>query len=159
MRPEPQQCINAKALQVWRITGSLGSLLFWIVPMVYAVIMVKFKTPWWVLVPMLLIALAATVLAGVILPKIRWRQWRYEIGEQEIELKYGVFVIKRVLIPMVRVQHVNTEQGPFLRKYGLATVTVSTAAGAHEIPALSQEVADAVRDRISALARVADDDV
>ena len=60
---------------------------------------------------------------------------------------------------MVRVQHVDTEQGPLLRKYNLATVTISTAATVHGIPALDIEEAEEMRHAISRLARVADEDV
>ena len=60
---------------------------------------------------------------------------------------------------MARVQHVDTRQGPLLRHYGLSTVTISTAAGTHEIPALADDVAGILRDRISELARVVDEDV
>ncbi len=89
---------------------------------------------------------------------LRWKRWRYEIREQEIELQHGVFVIKRTLVPMVRVQHVDTKQGPILRKYHLSSVTVSTAATVHEIPALEMEEAEEIRLSISKLVRVADDD-
>jgi Uncharacterized conserved protein len=60
---------------------------------------------------------------------------------------------------MVRVQHVDTEQGPLLRHFGLSTVSISTAAGTHKIPALSDNVASSLRDAISELARVVDEDV
>jgi membrane protein YdbS with pleckstrin-like domain len=60
---------------------------------------------------------------------------------------------------MVRVQHVDTQQGPILRKYDLASITISTAATNHTIPALITSEADELRSRISTLARVAEDDV
>ncbi len=85
--------------------------------------------------------------------------WRYEVREHEVELQYGVFVVKRVLVPMIRVQHVDTSEGPILRKYKLANVTIATAATVHEIPALDVEKADQLRDYISQLAREAKEDV
>ena len=75
-------------------------------------------------------------------PKISWLRWRYEVRESEIELQHGLFIVKRTLIPMVRVQHVDTSQGPILRKYNLAGITISTAATNHTIPALVMEEAD-----------------
>lgn len=60
---------------------------------------------------------------------------------------------------MVRVQHVDTKQGPLMSKFVLASVTISTAAGSHEIPALKEEIADELRDHISILARVVEEDV
>lgn len=86
-------------------------------------------------------------------------RWRYEVRASEIELQHGLFIVKHTLIPMVRVQHVDTAQGPILRKYNLAGITVSTAATNHVIPALVTEEADELRNRISALAKVAEDDV
>lgn len=108
-----------------------------------------------------IIAAAVAINTGLqasIVPYIRWRHWRYAIDEHEIDLKRGILVITRTLIPIKRVQHVDTRQGPILRHYGLATVTISTAATTHEIPALSEEVADEARNRISNLARIAQDD-
>ena len=74
-------------------------------------------------------------------------------------MQHGVFVIERTLVPMVRVQHVDTTQGPLLRKYQLATIYISTAATRHEIPAIDLQEAEELRHSISALARVAEDDV
>jgi hypothetical protein len=44
-----------------------------------------------------------------------------------------------------------------MRAVGLSDVHISTAAGKHTIPALSDEDAAALRDRIATLARVTDD--
>src|SRR5699024_360874 len=76
-----------------------------------------------------------------------------------IYIQHGILVVSRILVPMIRVQHVDTKQGPILRKFNLASVTISTAATTHEIPALIEADASALRDRISTLARVDEDDV
>ena len=85
--------------------------------------------------------------------------WRYEVREQEIEIQSGLFVVTRTLIPMVRVQHVDTEQGPILKKYNVANISISSAATVHTIPMLELEEADMLRMKISELARVAEEDV
>ncbi|QGS67852.1 PH domain-containing protein [Oceanobacillus sp. 143] len=79
------------------------------------------------------------------------------ILEDEVCLQYGILVITQMLIPMARVQNVSTKQGPLLRRYQLATVSISTAAGVHDIPALSLEQAKELRDKIIKLAGVQDD--
>ena len=66
---------------------------------------------------------------------------------------------KRVLVPLVRVRHVETKQGPVLRAHGLASVTVSTAGESFEIPGLAEADAGALRDRAAELARLAKEDV
>jgi uncharacterized protein len=159
MRPEPQQRIHPRALPVWRWTGAFSSLFFWIPPVGYYFLHNQFGMIGWVTWILFSLALLLTILYTFVIPVVRWKRWRYEVQEHELDLKYGVLIVRRTLIPMVRVQHVDTTQGPLMRHYRLSNVTISTAAGTHEIPALSKEVADELRDRISALARVAEDDV
>lgn len=157
MRAEPRQRIDMRALKVWRLTGGVVSLFAWLLVLGVTGLTIRFGWLWMIPVGMAVLALLLSILQIVVVPTIRWRRWRYEVSENEVDLRYGVFVVTRTLIPMVRVQHVDTTQGPFLRIYNLASVTISTAAGQHEIPALAMEAADELRDRISELARVADD--
>jgi len=103
---------------------------------------------------------AGLVVAGVgvlAVPELRWRRWRYEIRDEEIDLRHGTVRITRTLVPMLRVQHVDTTQGPLDQALGLATVVVHTAAGTTTIPALTEGDAGRLRDRIATLARTADE--
>lgn len=156
---EPQKRISERALTVWKIAAGLHSLLVWLLAGGLIAITMIFDFPNWIIGAAISVAVVYSYLFIFLLPKLRWKRWRYEVREQEIELQYGVFIVKRTLIPMIRVQHVDTLQGPLLRKYGLSTVTVSTAATVHEIPALDMEEAENLRTSISRLARVADEDV
>ena len=108
-----------------------------------------------ILIPVVTLVLVVVWLGPV--PEIRYRRWRWEVTEVEVRLQHGLFIIERTVIPMVRVQHVDTSQGPIMRAFGLSEVKVSTAAGAHSIPALADEDAGSLRDRIAVLARVTDD--
>ncbi|MBP2243246.1 membrane protein YdbS with pleckstrin-like domain [Cytobacillus eiseniae] len=156
---EPQKRISSKGLIVWRIYGAIHSFFVLLVAGGAIALTIIFDWPIWIIgVALLVFALCAYVFI-VLIPTIRWKRWRYEVRENEIELQHGVFVMKRTLVPMIRVQHVDTQQGPILRKYQLATITVSTAATVHEIPALEVDEAEELRFFISKLARVADEDV
>jgi uncharacterized protein len=110
-------------------------------------------------VGVLLWALALVVVAvgGVALPLIRWRLWRYEVRDEEIDLLRGALVVRRTLIPMTRVQHVDTQRTVLSDLFELRSVTVHTAAGSHSIPALREGDAAAIRDRIALLAREPDE--
>ncbi|MGA9225202.1 MAG: PH domain-containing protein [Mesobacillus sp.] len=156
---EPQKRISERALTVWKISACLHSLVVWLIAGGLITLTVLFDWPYWIIGAALMVAALYSYLFIFLLPTLRWKRWRYEVREQEIELLYGVFIIKKTLIPMIRVQHVDTQQGPLLRKYRLSTVTVSTAATVHEIPALDMEEAEYLRTSISRLARVADEDV
>ena len=92
-------------------------------------------------------------------PRIQYATWRYDVTPTDVDLYRGVFVKKRTLVPLVRVQHVQTKQGPILRAHGLASVTVSTAGESFEIPGLAEDEAGRLRDRVAELARLAKEDV
>jgi uncharacterized protein len=102
------------------------------------------------------LAVAVVVLGGLILPLLRWRSWRYEVRDEEIDLLRGAVVVRRTLIPMARVQHVDTQRTPLSDLFDLRSVTVHTAAGSHSIPALRPGDAALIRDRIALLAREPD---
>ena len=109
----------------------------------------------WVL-PVLAAVLAAIMLV-VVVPDLRWRRWRYEIRDEEVDLQSGIVWTVRTLVPLARIQHVDTRSGPLERRLGLATVVFYTAAGANEIPELALSLAAGVRDRIAELTREHDD--
>ncbi len=97
---------------------------------------------------------AVALVAGTaVVPELRWRRWRWEVREHEIDLQRGILVVRRTLIPMARVQHVETERGVIGQLLGLSTVEIHTAAGSHEIPLLRDDDAGAIRARIAELAR------
>ncbi|OIJ15795.1 hypothetical protein BKP35_02040 [Anaerobacillus arseniciselenatis] len=159
MRPIPSQRISESALKVWRITGALQSLFYLVIPIGYYFIHNIFLWPASLLWLFIAVFIAITIVKTFVIPLLRWRRWRYEVYENEVDLQFGLIIVRRVLIPMIRVQHVDTRQGPLLRKYRLATVTITTAATVHQIPALSEERAANLRDRISKLATEAEEDV
>ncbi len=159
MRKEPMNRISKKGLRVWRIYGIFQTMIVLLFAVGAGFVNYFTANYWWVYIVDAIILMTLAYLLVYLFPKIRWSRWRYEVRDQEIELQYGLFVVKRTLVPMVRVQHVDTEQGPILRKYDLSSITISTAATSHVIPALVTAEADELRSRISVLARVAEDDV
>ncbi len=159
MRPAPQNRISNRALPVWRISAGMTSFFGWLIVIGIYLVIHFFNWPLWIFWISLILVFIETIVTVVIVPKLRWKRWRYEVHEHEIDIQQGVFVVKRTLVPMKRVQHVDTKQGPILRAYRLATVTIFTAATVHEIPALDIDEADELRDRISKLLLVDDHDV
>jgi uncharacterized protein len=158
VRKEPANRLSNKALSVWRITALLNMGIFFLLIIAFIVFSFIFSIPLWISVLLLLFWLISAVISIGYYPKLQWKRWRYEVFESEIEIQHGVFFVRRTLIPMVRVQHVDTHHGPLLRKFQLSSVTISTAATVHEIPALDEYKADILRDQISKLARVIDHD-
>lgn len=155
----PQKRISVRALPVWRITGLIIALFVWVLIIGGSIFVYMKELSFWLIVVGIFVGLLITLLFTYLIPFIRWKRWRYEVRDQEIELQHGVFFMKKTLVPMIRVQHVDTVQGPILRKYDLATITIATAATVHQIPAVDLNEAEDMRRAISQLARVAEEDV
>ena len=156
MKAEPAERLDPRAKTLWRITGTLGAL---------PLVVVGASASWSLLrvVPLLLgvlpllAALVLFVVLAAVVPDLRWRRWRYEIRDEEVDLQRGIIWVSRTLVPLARIQHVDTQSGPLQRRFGLATVVFYTAAGANQIPELSAPVAAEVRDRIADLTREQDE--
>src|SRR5690625_2614883 len=154
--------INRIALEVikaWKIIAAIYVSILWILTISIIVLYFIFDLPYWLIIISIVISGLSTYLFVTLLPKLRWRRWRYEIFDQEIYIQNGILIMSRTLVQMIRVQHVDTKQGPILKRFKLASITISTAATTHEIPALLEHDASELRDRISTLARVSEDDV
>lgn len=151
--------ISNRALTVWRITGVIKAGIEWLITGIAIFLIHFFNGPAWISWILMVLAGVFTCLHVFIFPTLRWRRWRYEVREEEVELEHGIFFRIRMMIPMVRVQHVETIQGPILRRFHLSSVIIVTAATHHEIPALEEREAEELRLSISTLARVAEEDV
>ena len=151
--------LSVKSKKVWIIQGIIISILTLIglVGLIWAAL--QFDWPKWIIVLAIVVCILEAFTAIYLSPKLQWEHFYYEIREQEVEIQRGIFVIKKTLIPMVRVQHVDVKQGPILKKYGLSTLTISTAATVHEIPALEEDIAEEIRHAISKLVKADEEDV
>lgn len=158
MRDLPDKSLAPKALTVWKISAGMESIFLFLIPLAYWGTMQVWNLPAWILYSLIGLAVFIAILDIFIIQTMKWNRWRYKVYENEVELMRGVFIVERVIIPMIRVQHVDTRQGPILRYYKLSSVTISTAATIHEIPGLQVEKADELRDQIAQLAREADPD-
>jgi uncharacterized protein len=83
-------------------------------------------------------------------PGVRYRHWRYRLGDDALELSFGPIIRTESVIPYFRVQHVDTSAGPIERKLGLANLKVHTASAATDavLPGLAAAEADAIRRRM-----------
>jgi len=159
LRNQPQYKIAFDAVKAWRISAVISMIVLWLAIIALLIFTIVFDFSYLFFIIAAIVGIVFLFLFIYLFPALRYRRWRYEIFEQEIYIQHGIMIRTRTLIPMIRVQHVDTEQGPILKKFQLATVSISTAAGKHIIPALLEEDASHLRDRISTLARVDEDDV
>ena len=157
--PLPEEIISKKAVHVWRISSTLSHLITLLI--LAGILFMQNYYDWasWIATIIYVIAgyvLIQTIYRVFIYPVYMQRTWRYRIDPEYIQLKYGALEQVHLLVPMIKVLHVSTTQGPILRKYGLATIKIGTTASSHEIPALPIQVAEELREKIAILAKVND---
>lgn len=155
----PEKRIDENAIKAWKITGVIwGALLFLVPGGLYA--MYEFAgLP--VIVPIIAgpVSVILFYLMVFVFPKFRWKRWYYNVDEDSVDMLRGIIFRKRTVVPINRIQHVDTKQGPIYRKFGLSSINISTAATTHEIPALDEETATQLRNIISELVRRVKEDV
>lgn len=154
----PKEHLDPRARTMWYVSDGIQCTIWVAIVAVAAGALLRFTdiTRWWVWLAAGVI-IAGSIVETAVSPAWKYRYWRYEIRDDEVDLQYGFMVKTRQLVPMSRIQHVDTRRSPLQQRFGLSSVVFFTAAGSMEIPALSQEVAADVRNRIAELAKVHDD--
>jgi membrane protein YdbS with pleckstrin-like domain len=146
--------LSERAVPYWRIQLALYAVPAAVVLTVLAVLLDLSPA---VAAAAVVVAWVAAIAVVAVVPPVRRRIWWYAIGAEEVDLREGLLVITRTVVPMVRVQHVDLHRGPISTRLGLAEIELHTAAGSVTIPALDHEEAERIRRQVSVLARVPDD--
>lgn len=145
-------------LKADRLKESISNAVFALLIAAYWIVA---KWQEWTLIPVwvcLALLLPSLIIFTWLVPKVHFERFRYELFQEELEIQSGLIFISNVLVPMVKVQHVEMESGPILRKFGLAKVLIVTAATTHKISGLKLEDAERLKQRIGVLARVDEKD-
>ena len=86
-----------------------------------------------------------------VVPARRYARWQYALGADRLRIVRGFLFYSDTVVPLGRIQHIDVHQGPIMRRFDLATLTVHTA-GNHNagvsLPGLRHEVAVAMRETI-----------
>ena len=103
---------------------------------------------------LLLIALA--VIGGLLVIWLVPRQIAaigYDVGADALTITSGLMFRQLVVVPYARMQYVDVQAGPLLRRFGLANVQLHTASAATDahIPGLEAQVAADLRDELARL--------
>lgn len=112
--------------------------------------------------PIIVVLIALCILvciARLVLILFEYKFYSYEITQDYVEIQKGFLVKKRTVIPFVRVQDIETEQGPLMRLASLCTLKLSTASESHTIEGLPLEYARQLREQAAEFARLAREDV
>lgn len=136
-------------LWVMRIHGAINTLALCGLSLVAEFFLAR-ETP----LPFGIVLGPVAVLAGLawlVLPGRRFRAWGYSHEPDELMLAHGVMTRMETVVPLFRVQHIDIGQGPIERAFGVNRLILHTAGTQHskvELPGLSRETAERLRDEI-----------
>lgn len=133
------------------LAGNLLLVLVFLVALLVVVIAAD-EPPLAVLI--ILPVLAVAQLVNALFAFRRVRAIGYILRDDDLLFRRGIMFERIVAVPYGRLQLVDVTRGPLLRALGLATlkfVTASAATGVN-LPGLLNEDAEALRDRLVALA-------
>jgi len=139
----------------WRVQAALlGTFLGIVVSTPVTLLAVALVESWAAaVVPIAIIGIGVTL--GIIWANRRYDRFGYVLTDQMLRVRDGVVIHSDAIAPLHRVQHVDINRGPLQLSFGLATLTIQTAAPAADIslPDLRAEDAERVRDDILAASR------
>ena len=84
-------------------------------------------------------------------PSFAYERWGYQLMDDVLLITWGVWFRNVVAIPLHRIQHVDTHQGPLDQMFGLARLQIYTASGMGAdgvIPGLARDVTEELRGQL-----------
>jgi len=145
--------ISSFSRKMWAIDGFVSTGIILIIAVVLSVFL-EFNALWkYILTGSIYGVALLTLIYSLLMPKYKYEKFRYDIDEEKVSLIFGVFSQRNVIIPMKRVQYVDTEQGIIIKKYNLINLTIHTAGGAYKIPFLEKEIGDKLQMDITNIVR------
>lgn len=141
--------ISKRAITLWRIKNAVVAIVVGLLAVVVYVLSEMFD--WmplfvtWILAAIALIILLTEV---IIIPNIKYRTTTYGIVDDVLKVHKGVFTKSRQHVPLIRIQNIDTKQGPLMARFNLKGVQLRTASSIVYIPELESDEADSLRDEI-----------
>jgi Uncharacterized conserved protein len=87
----------------------------------------------------------------IIGPIVFYNRYRYMINDERIDVRRGILIIRRNMVPIERVHQVEVTRGPINNMLGLANVDVTTAGGIARIEYLELEQAEEIAKYLNSL--------
>jgi len=94
-------------------------------------------------------AMAVLLVYFVIGPQVFYRRYRYQITSEKVDVRRGILIVRRTMVPIERIHQVEIKRGPINNMLGLADVVVMTAGGVATIQYLDIPEAESVAEELN----------
>jgi membrane protein YdbS with pleckstrin-like domain len=139
--------VSPKLVTVRLIAGVIQLAVVALIGVVLALV-----APWWIGAVILAIAVIGAAIVLWMVPR-QVGAIGYDVGADALTITSGLMFRQLVVVPYARMQYVDVQAGPLLRRFGLANVQLHTASAATDagIPGLEAQVAADLRDELARL--------
>lgn len=150
--------LNRKAKKSWIISRLIGTLIVSSILIVIKIFLPKVIDSYdkinvfFTLASIILIIIM--LINSFIYPIIEYRQWRYIITNDKIEFTEGIYFVRKVIIPIIRIQHIQLNQGPINKFLNLCNISIFTAGGQHKIPNIELKKAEEISEYLKEIIKV-----
>ncbi|NMM63655.1 PH domain-containing protein [Clostridium sp. P21] len=145
---EQEHKISRDAVKVFRIKEFIWVVVITLIFIAFLKFLPHFKFKN-IVSGIFIAVIVLSFISALIFPKVEYKNWSYYMEKDKVVLKYGVFVIETVVIPIKRIQYVDTSTGPILSRFGLTNLAIYTAGGKYEIPSLVNDIAKELQSVIT----------
>lgn len=153
----PRQSVDPRCVPWWR-TQWVITILIPVIPLVVLAILIR-PARFWLLLPAVIIVIIG-VICALVQPWLSHRIHRWEATDDAVYVRSGWLWQEWRAAPLSRVQTVDLVRGPIQQRFGLSTVTVTTASakGAVKIEALDAALAEDLVHRLTLLTEDSEED-
>lgn len=144
--------LDPRVVSLWRLQGVVRVLTFWLPASLAGGAFLFMNVGAAAAASLVGLVVALTFTLSMVWPSLSWRAFGYEVREHDLVVTQGVLFRHTVCVPLSRIQHVDTRQGPLERAWGVSQLVVYTAAGLAadgSIPGLDEGTANALRDQLA----------
>lgn len=144
------QKLNKNAIKSWTIARLIGAFITSIIliagEIFFSRIIDDFNKVRFIFTISIISLIIILLINSFISPTIEYKQWRYKITNDKIEFIEGIYFVRKVIIPIIRIQHIQLNQGPINKFFDLYDISIFTAGGQHKIPNIDSERAEEISE-------------
>lgn len=143
LQKQKGEALSPNALRLMRLTTGIKTLiLFALFAVAGGVTLGKGHTVAGIV--LLTAGAAVCLIYWLLMPRFRFRRYRYLLTQDRLEITEGVLFVHRTVVPVDRIHQIEVSRGPLDSLCGVACVEVTTAGGTAKLKFLDAQKADAV---------------
>lgn len=143
--------MHQNGIKVMRISGAFWTLLL-VIALSILILLNELKFHFIdtknLIIGVMILTTIVCILFMIIVPWFKFKHLRYFLDDKEIHIREGIIFIDVHVIPYFRIQNIDIVEGFIMRKFQLASLSLSTAGGNSEIALIDIQEAQRLKKQI-----------